>query len=129
MTTPVDLRDERAFPTFGHLPSDEILDLNYFTSTDGSYFHPKRHWCLLAEITEVGYFLRLRLTVRDKSGAEIPVAFHVDNAVDLGPTPYQTGHTIAVLYAHQHGFLDGSVGIRQEDLNSIQVSRCQAVHE
>jgi len=32
------------------------------------------------------------------------------------------GDTVAILYAHQHGFLDMTVGIRQEESSTCQVS-------
>jgi hypothetical protein len=122
MVPPVDLRTDRAFPTFLLCSDDNSIDLDYYATNDGSYYHPKRRWCLLAEIIEVEIFIRPRLTVRDRSGKQFIVAFYLDNDVEFDRSMYRIGHTIAVLYPHQHHFLDLSVGIRQENLESVQVS-------
>lgn len=39
----------------------------------------------------------------------------------LHPSDFRQGHTVAILYPHQHGFLDFSVGIRQEEITRVQV--------
>ena len=97
------------------------MDLDYYHSADGYMYHPTRHWCLLAEITDVGFFFRLRLLVRDCSGEQFPIAFHLeDGTPDVHQ--YRVGHTVAILYAHQHGFLDMTTGIRQEESSTCQVS-------
>lgn len=71
-----DLRDDLLFPDFSNCPHENDIPLDFYTSTDGFMWMPKHHWCILAEITEVFYFLRLRLLVRDRSGSEVPVAFY-----------------------------------------------------
>jgi hypothetical protein len=84
---------------------------------------------LLAEITEVENFIRPRILARDKIGAEFPIAFYLKDDEVFDPSLYQKRSTIAILYAHQHDFLDRSVGIRQEDMDNIQVSMCQAFQD
>ena len=69
------------------------------------------------------YFIRLRLFVRDKSGYEFPVAFHPEGDEEPTLDQYRKGHTIAILYPHQHGFMDMTIGIRQENMHNIQVWR------
>ena len=131
MAFPMDLRNDRAFPTFDSCPDEDDVDLGYYASEGEFYFRPRRHWCLLGEIVRVEHFLRLRLSIRDKSGQEFPIAFHFDNGdLDrLDPSRYRTGHTIAVLYPHRHGFLDLTVGIRQEKIDTVQVSEFQLLRE
>ncbi len=96
------------------------MDLDYYTTN----YSPGRHWCLFGEITDVESFLRLRLIVRDRLGKDFVVAFYPDHGEDVDSKRYQKGYTVAILYAHQHGFLDQTMGIRQEDLDTIQVRNC-----
>jgi len=118
---PTDLRNPRHFPPFSACPDENDMDLDYYHSVGGYMYHPTRHWCLLAEITHVVHFLRLRLLVKDHSGGTFPVAFYLeDGTPDL--SKYRVGDTVAILYAHQHGFLDMTVGIRQEESSACQVS-------
>ena len=116
------LQDPLAFPGFLSCPAEEDIDLQYYSSGDGYYFKPSRHWCLLAEIVDAVHFLRLRLNVRDRLGHVFPINFHLEGSEEPKVEQYITGHTIAILYPHQHGFLDMSTGIRQESMQSIQVS-------
>lgn len=124
MALSVDFRDEQFFPTFDSCPDDNDLALDYYVP-EGGFLRPRRHWCLLAEITDVAYFIRLRLVVRDKSGGQFPVAFYLDNDEVFNPSLYQIGNKIAVLYPHQHGFLDMTVGLRLETMKHIHVSTCR----
>lgn len=128
MVPPVNLRNRRSFPTYASCPDENEVNTTYYGSNDGFVYEPKRHWCLFAEIMEVETFLRPRLVVRDRSGQKFIVAFYLDNNVTFDPTGYQRGNTIAILYPDQHQFLDSTVGIRQEDLKSVQVSRQPAMH-
>ncbi|KAF2137797.1 uncharacterized protein K452DRAFT_98503 [Aplosporella prunicola CBS 121167] len=117
-----DLRNDLFFPDFSSCPDENDISLDFYTSSDGFRWIPKHHWCLLGEIVDVTYFLRLRLLVRDRSGLEVPVAFYPDAQdplLDYGS--FRKGHTLAILYAHQHGFLDLSVGIRQETMSAVRV--------
>jgi len=59
--------------------------------------------------------MRLRLQVRDRSGHELPVAFYPESGERPSPEQFKKG------YPHQHYFLDMTIGIRQEDMNLIQV--------
>ncbi|KAI9163965.1 SET domain-containing protein [Paramyrothecium foliicola] len=112
-----DLRDESMFPSFESLPWENDLDLDYYNTHDGITYSPTKHWCLLAEIVDIEEFIRLRLLVRDKAGHEVIVAFYTDGrGTELrSQSPLKRGHTIAILYPQQHGFLDMTIGIRVED--------------
>ena len=114
---------QTTFPSFRACPDENSIDLACYQSENGFSFHPHKHWCLLAEIVYVEYFIRLRLIVRDRSGEKLPVAFHLDNEDELDLSDFQIGSVVAILYAHQHGFLDMTVGVRQETERSVMVSR------
>jgi hypothetical protein len=126
MALSVNLRSQHPFPTFGSCPDENGLNLEYFGSEDGFLYRPRRHWCLLAEITDVVFFLRLRLWARDKAGNEFPVHFYIDDNEQVDPRLFRVGNTIAVLYAQQHFFLDMTVGLRLESMKIVQVSAALA---
>jgi hypothetical protein len=42
---------------------------------------------------------------------------------------FQKGRTVAILYAEQHGFLDLTVGIRQESTSTIEVGQIPLIVE
>ena len=108
------------FPAFSSLPSDDDIDDDYY---DCGAHVPYRNWCLLAEIIHVETFMRLCIDVRDREGEEFKVAIYTDKGAEMPPAgKYKMGHTVAILYAHQHPFLDGSSGIRLEVPTYLQVS-------
>ncbi|RYP41927.1 hypothetical protein DL767_000664 [Monosporascus sp. MG133] len=115
-------RNEEIFPTFGGLPGENDVNLAFYDIVDGFILTPRKHWCFLAEIIDVGLFLRVRLIVRDKAGTTVPVAFHTeDRGTGFAPSQLRPGHTVAILYAEQHDFLDLTTGIRQEEYDGIKV--------
>jgi len=115
-------RDNRIFPMFASLPEDYSIDLTFYNIIDGLNFIPRKHWCFLAEIVEIQLFLRLRLTVRDKAGVMVPIAFYTEGrGLEFALSQLRPGHTIAILYAHQHGFLDLTTGIRQEECCEVKI--------
>lgn len=120
------IHDERYFPSFASCPNDSDLDPVFYATPDNFRYGPKHHWCLLAEIVDVEVFIRLRLNVRDKTGKVFRVMFYLedpdqDSRMPNNAEQYRPGHTITIMYAHQHLFLDCSIGIRQENVRSIQV--------
>jgi len=115
------LRDERIFPTFTLCPDENDIAFDFYTPVN-HVLRPNRHWCLLAEITNVEYFIRIRIITRDKSGEEFPIAFYLDDDAELDRSRFQVGRTVAILYPHQHGFLDMTTGIRQEEAGCVKVS-------
>ena len=117
---PTSFRNPLYFPSFTACPSEDVLDLGFYHATDETFYKPIRHWCLLAEIISVEHFLRLRLVVKDNFGQQAIVAFYLDNDAEL-PRNVKRGDTIAVLYANQHRFLDGTVGLRIEGASVVQV--------
>lgn len=103
------LRDEETFPPYPELPGDHNL------------ISASRHWCFLGEIITYNFFSRLVLHVHDRAGRSLLIAFYTDDAGTLMGDSCKAGHTIAVLYAQQHNFLDGSVGVRIEDIKHVRV--------
>lgn len=122
-----DLRDEATFPPFDELPGENDVDLEFYESTDGFSYRPRKHWCFLAEIVEIESFLRLRLTVKNRGTGHdddtpVVVAFYTPGrGRELDPSCVRKGFTLAVLYAEQHGFLDMTTGIRLEDPTALKV--------
>jgi hypothetical protein len=111
------------FLTLNELPHDEDLDLNFYSTADGSYFSPRRHWCLVGQIVSVETFLRLRLLVRDRDGVQFQIAIHTDDrGSNFLSSLLVPGYTVTILYAHQHRFLDSTTGIRQEEKQTLRVS-------
>lgn len=109
-------------PAFGELPSEHDLDLDYYETSNGYSYRPRRHWCFLGEISSIDDFMRIRLWVQDKAGVEIPVSFYTEGrGYDIPAGSVKKGNTVAILYAEQHPFLDLSVGIRVEDVSSVKV--------
>jgi hypothetical protein len=129
------LRDHKSFPSFTSCPGENDVDLTYYR-LDGSSLTPRSHWCFLGEITDRIVFNRLCLTVKDKHDILVPTNFHLDSRGPRIFTPGMSnfpvhpnlpqalvdkGNTIAILYPHQHPFMDGSVGFRIEDADLVQV--------
>ncbi|KAL2138078.1 hypothetical protein VTI28DRAFT_7496 [Corynascus sepedonium] len=117
-----DLRNDAMFPCFSELPGENEINLAFFESGDGFSYRPRKHWCFLAEIVDIQQFIRLRLVAKDKTGLEVPVSFYTPGrGSELDPLCLLKGSTLAVLYAEQHGFLDMTVGIRQEIPASVKI--------
>lgn len=122
MTMYADFGNKTAFPAFHSCPYEDDINLTYYTSSDGFVFCPSRHWCLLGEIVDVSHFMRLRLEVKDRDGLVVPVAFYLDGNPAVDVNQYKVGYTVAILYAHQHPFLDLTTGVRLEDEKHIKAS-------
>lgn len=105
------LRDEETFPPFSELPGDWNLP------------SASQHWCFLGEIETYDFIARLVIHVRDRAGQKLPVALYTDDRGALIRDSCKPGHTVAILYAQQRNFLDGSTGVRIEDITRVQV-RC-----
>ena len=118
-----DFRNEETFPPFANLPEEHEINLSFYEISGNHVYKPRRHWCFLAEIFDVEGFIRLRLMVRDKRGVAAPVAFYADDKGAEFTHQARPGFTVAILYAHQHGFLDMTVGVRLEE-NSVCKVKC-----
>lgn len=121
-------RSERALlPSFASCPGEDSLDTNFYTIHDtSSLVVPSHHWCLLAEIVDTEFIIRLRLNVRDRDGQVFRVMFYLedddqDTRAPANAADFRPGHTVAIMYAQRHHFLDFSTGIRQETMRTIKV--------
>ncbi|KAG4252943.1 hypothetical protein FPRO03_08392 [Fusarium proliferatum] len=116
------LQDKNHFPGFEDLAWDNNLDTQYYRQRDNGYWEPCKHWVFIGEIVEVHIDLRVRLTVKDRDGLEIPIAIYTESrGVELGPSNLQVGNTIVILYAVKHLFMDMTIGIRHEDLQYLKI--------
>ncbi|KAG1816482.1 uncharacterized protein BJ212DRAFT_1271715 [Suillus subaureus] len=119
------LRNSFNFPTFSGLPDEpeNEIDLRYYDN--GPFgFKPGQHWCFLGEIVESIGLVRVLLRVKDKDGQVVTVGLYTDDRGQALAPQIKEGHTVAVLYGEQHGFLDMSVGIRVEDTSNIKIIPC-----
>lgn len=113
----------RDFPPFSDLPVDNGLDEDYYQESLSGVWVYSRTWCFIAEIYDDSLPpipIRRRVLVRDRLGEELPIFFYPE----CGCFDYSTlknGRTVAILFAERHHFLDLSVGLRIENLDTIKV--------
>ena len=136
------LKDEEAFPSYRDCPDEQEIPYprDHYREREGGGYVAIRHWCFLGEITEVVVLTRLCLMVKDRTGKVVTVSFYLDSQESGVPfksfTPGMSnfpvhpnipksltikGNTIAILYAQQHEFADGSLGFRIENGVQVQV--------
>lgn len=116
------LQDKKHFPGFEDLAWDNNLDIQYYRQRDNGYWEPRKHWVFIGEIVEVDILFRVRLTVKDRDGLEIPIAIHTEaRGVEVGASNLQVGRTVVIFYAVKHLFMDMTIGIRHEDLQYLKV--------
>ena len=132
------LRDEQAFPSFSQSPHENDAPYAYYRKRGDGVYAPKRHWCFLGEITDTLVFNRLCLWVKDRRGGVVPANFHLEQSRpfirvftpgmsnfpvhrNVPESLTNKGNTIAILYAQQHNFFDGTVGFRIEEGDQVQV--------
>lgn len=123
------LKSRHYFPSFQDLGDENDLDdqywkENYYTGV----WVQACTWCFLGEITDDESsqipFLRNRVLVRDRMGREnIPIFFYPERGIFDFKT-LKKGHTICVMLAERHYFLDGSIGLRIESLDTVKVIPC-----
>lgn len=99
-----------------------------------------KNWCFLGEIERISGIGRLCLDVKDREGTAVRIYFYLDRMsaglIEFVDNPFEItypqhvnvpqqlvkeGNTIAVLYAKQHRWLEGSTGIRIEDGDMVKV--------
>lgn len=71
--------------------------------------------------------MRYRTVVKDENHKTMIVAFYLDNYGAFDFAKLHKGHTMAIIYAHQRSFLDGSYGVRVERPEHVRVSFCVIV--
>ena len=122
------LKNQKNFPSFFNLPREDDLSMVYYCPGPLGEFRRCRTWYFLAEITfdEHAPFpiLRRRILVKDREDQDdIPIAFYPERGA-FNYELLKKGWTVAVMCAEQHDFFDLSVGLRIEDLDSINVIKC-----
>jgi hypothetical protein len=119
---PANLRNRATFPGFMDLPGKNVVDPDFYESSDMATSRPRRHWCFLAEIVDVTQFLRLQMEINDVDGRKVPLFFYTDGrGNELAPKLVKKGYTVAILYARRHEFKFDKPGIRHEDPGMIKV--------
>lgn len=117
------LRNGVNFPPFNDLPGENDIDFTYYD--EGPYgFAPRQHWCFLGEIVDSYGLCRVLLRVKDKEGQVVTIGLHTEDRGEALVPQIKEGHTVAVLYGEQHGFLDMTVGIRVEEASIIKIIPC-----
>ena len=120
--THITLRNERPFPNFMDLPRDFDIDQRYLRYRSPTMLEPLRHWCLLVEVIQTQKIIRLIVSAFDKTGQLIIIALYTPDRGKKLRKVVKPGCTLAILYARQHFFFDGSVGVRVENPHDIKVS-------
>ncbi len=124
------LANEFYFPAFNDLCDENDLASRYWYEETPDSYTQACTWCFLGEITNdeasqiAGPMFRNRVYVRDRSGHDsIPITFHPNRGFFDFKT-LRKGHTICVMLAEQHYFMDGTVGFRIEGLDLVKVIPC-----
>ncbi|KDQ08530.1 hypothetical protein BOTBODRAFT_69707 [Botryobasidium botryosum FD-172 SS1] len=85
------------------------------------------HWCFVGEITSADFFIRPRVIVSDAKSDQtgIVVMWYLDRDLRREAEKLfdqcEVGHTIFILDAAPHGFLDGTSGYRLEGLTEAKI--------
>jgi hypothetical protein len=113
---------DRNFPSFRALPHYDDPCGPYYAIHDGITLLPTCNWVFLAEIVSTEKFLRVVLDVRTRHKENVRIAFYPD-ANDQPTTfsyqEFQVGRTIAITSPFGKQFMDGSFGVRVEDLDDV----------
>lgn len=122
------LKKEFYFPSFRELGTDNDIDFRYWKEDHTGTWVQACTWCFLGEITNDECsqipFLRNRVFVRDRKGKDnIPISFYPERGV-FDFRLLKKGHTVCVMLAEQHHFLDMTTGQRIESLDTIKVIPC-----
>lgn len=119
--------DDTDFPAWDHLPDQSrpspVQHAEGQTDRPGTghRFVPKRHWCNLSPIVQCDGFGRYRCIVKDDFDMESIVAFYPDDYEGFDFGTLKPGPTLAIMYAHQHFFADGTSGVRVENMDYVKV--------
>lgn len=122
------LRDRLTFPTFGDCPDERELDHRYYTPPPpGSILAAfKRHWCLLGEILSVQMRSgKLEIFLRDTAMRTVRLESQSEEDGGrelLSHSGCKVGGTVVVLYALQHTFPQGYLGLAPETNKELAVS-------
>ncbi|OAA61881.1 hypothetical protein SPI_04740 [Niveomyces insectorum RCEF 264] len=118
------LRMTAVFRAYDDLPQDGTASF-LWPWLDEPPVNENRHWCYLGEVDAINDFLRIMAEVRDVHGDTVRLAFHTDDRgfPAVRSKRLRPGHSVLVMYAEQHSFLDGTIGMRLE--NAAFLKACQ----
>ncbi|CAE8646609.1 unnamed protein product [Polarella glacialis] len=112
------------FPPFTGIPDENDTSHRYYLAESGCHVDITRHWCLLGEIKDVSMSLRPRIAAKDKSGRSFRTHAHIkDRSSTLKLDDMKVGNTLAFMCPEMHSFMDGTVGIRQENPDTAYIFR------
>ncbi|KAJ3073072.1 hypothetical protein HDU98_002278 [Podochytrium sp. JEL0797] len=116
--------DSLHFPSFDSLPFHDTPDNVYQAADAEANTVPLRHWCFLAEIVDISFVDRPRLTI-DIGNGETAV---IESSSRAPPSTFawtdlRKGFTIAILYAQRRLVSCGSMGIRADNLGHVLIFR------
>ena len=116
------------FPSFKDLPHENDLDEGYWKCDLSGVYVPACTWFFMAEITDDKYsqipFYRNQIVVTDRAGQrDIPIYFYPEGG-SFDFKLLKKGSTILVVNGQKHNFLDLSIGLRIEDLDTVSVAPC-----
>ncbi|VDC08019.1 unnamed protein product [Peniophora sp. CBMAI 1063] len=120
---PLNLRSQRYFPDWDHLPWEDSLNTRFWSDESG-YFAPSHHWAFVGEMIENRSLSRPGFLLRDRQGKEVLVMFYLDNDVQADFKNFRTGCTVILYYAEKRRFMDGQIGIRVEEISRAKVLPC-----
>ena len=112
------------FTDFENLPDYDTPCYSSFYDEKDGILSPVRHWCLVGEVKEFVEYVRPRVSIKLKNGQEIIVHFYhekTDHPTTFKWSEIKKGKTMAILYAKRRQFMDFSIGIRQEHLDSVYI--------
>lgn len=120
------------FPSFEDLPREGELVKTYWKQDKNKKAAaaptPACTWFFMGEITNDEFsqtkFLHNRVLVCDREGQDnIPIAFYPESGL-MDYKLLKNFNTIFVATAQKHQFLDSTVGLRVEDLNTVSIAPC-----
>ena len=116
------------FPSFKELPCEGQLVKAYWKQNKKKGLTPACTWFFMGEITNDEYsqvsFLHNRVLVSDREGQDnVPIAFYPEKGF-IDYKMLKNCNTIFVASAQQHNFLDSTIGLRVEDLNTVSIAPC-----
>lgn len=111
------------FPRFARLPREHKYSLKYYRFTSGGSYVRSRTWCFVGEITHDVSLWRRSFLIKDRAGYKIPLHFYPETG-SFDYHSLKVGRTVVIMLAQIHLFLDGSIGIRLENLETLLVVKC-----
>ena len=116
------------FPSFRDLPHENDLNEGYWQCDQSGVYVPACTWFFMAEITNdecsQNAFLRNQIRVTDRAGQrDIPIYFYPEGGL-FDFKLLKKGSTILVANGQKHYFLDLSIVLRIEELDTVSVAPC-----